>query len=216
MLKKPARGDVGKIVESIGNGHSFKQYRRGQHVFRQKDPADAVYYLKTGRIQITAISDQGKEGVVSVMEPEDFFGEGCLAGQALHSANASAVADSTIMRIEKDTMVRMLQDNSAFSRLFMRFLLSRNIQIEETLVKQLFNSSEMRLARVLLQLADFGKNPKLDEVVPLANIEILAARVGTTVARIDYFMDRFQKLGFIELNGGMRVHASLLSVIVNE
>jgi len=216
MSKKPARGDVGKIVESIGNGHSFKQYQPGQHVFRQSDPCDAVYYLKTGRIQITAISDQGKEGVVSVIEAEDFFGEGCLAGQPLHSANGTAVADSTVMRIEKDTMVRMLQGNSNFSRLFMGFLLSRNIQIEASLVKQLFNSSEMRLARVLLQLADFGKNPKLDEVVPLANLEILAESVGTTVERIDFFMDRFQKLGFIELNGGMRVHASLLSVIINE
>jgi CRP/FNR family transcriptional regulator, cyclic AMP receptor protein len=216
MKQKISKNDARKIMESIGDGHPLTQYRRGQHVFRQNDPSDAVFYIQSGKIQIMAVSDQGKEGIVSIMEPYDFFGEGCLAGQPLHTAHAIALADSTIMRIEKDVMLQKLQDNSAFSRLFMVFLLSRSIQIEKDLVKQLFNSSEMRLARVLLQLANFEKDEKMEGIIPLANLEILAARVGTTVSRIDFFLDRFQRLGFIELNGGMKVHASLLNVIVNE
>lgn len=216
MRKKSSRHDARKIIELIGEGHSLIRYRRGQHVFRQSDPSEAVFYIQSGKIQITVVSDQGKEGIVSVMKPYDFFGEGCLAGQPLRKAHAIALAESTIMRIGKDVMMQKLRDNSEFSRLFMMFLLLRNIQIEKNLVKQLFNSSEVRLARVLLQLAYFDKGKKMGGIIPLANLETLAARVGTTVSRIDFLLNRFRRRGFIELNGGMKVHASLLNVIVNE
>jgi CRP-like cAMP-binding protein len=146
----------------------------------------------------------------------EFLGEGCLAGQPLHLASASTTAESSIVRIEKDAMIRALRDEPTFSQLFMAYLLSRNVQIEADLVDQLFNSSEKRLARVLLLLAHFGKDGKLDLVIPHINQEILAARVGTTRSRINYFMNKFRKLGFIEYNGSLKVHSSLLNVIVHD
>lgn len=150
------------------------------------------------------------------MGPGDFFGEGCLAGQPLHLATASAMAECTLVRIEKDIMLRGLRDEPEFSQMFMEFLLSRNIQIEADLVDQLFNSSEKRLARVLLLLASFGKDGKMETVIPQINQETLAARVGTTRSRINFFMNKFRKLGFIEYNGKLKVHSSLLNVIVHD
>ena len=205
------------LPASIGIGRSVATYGRKQAIFRQGDAADAVFYVQTGKVQITVVSEQGKEGVIGMLDAGEFFGEGCLAGQPLHMASASATAESTIVRIEKDAMIRALHDEPAFSQLFMAYLLSRNVQIEADLVDQLFNSSEKRLARVLLLLAHFGKDGKMETVIPLINQEILASRVGTTRSRINYFLNKFRKLGFIEYNkGSLKVHSSLLNVIVHD
>ena len=198
------------------DGKALVKYRGDQPIFRQGDAADAVFYIQNGKVQITVVSEQGKEGVIAMLEAGEFFGEGCLAGQPLHLASASATAESAIVRIEKEAMIRALRDEPAFSQLFMAYLLSRNVQIEADLVDQLFNSSEKRLARVLLLLAHFGKDGKMEPVIPHINQEILAARVGTTRSRINYFMNKFRKLGFIEYNGTLKVHSSLLNVIVHD
>jgi CRP/FNR family transcriptional regulator, cyclic AMP receptor protein len=208
--------DPQTFLASVGAGRSAMKYKRGQPIFRQGDAADAVFYIQNGKAQVTVVSEQGKEGVIGMLEAGEFLGEGCLAGQPLHMASASAAEESAIVRIEKDAMVRALRDHPTFSQLFMAYLLSRNVQIEADLVDQLFNSSEKRLARVLLLLAHFGKDGKLDPVIPHINQDILAARVGTTRSRINYFMNKFRKLGFIEYNGSLKVHSSLLNVIVHD
>ncbi len=204
------------FLASVGIGRSTEKFQRGRAVFRQGDGADAVFYIQKGKVQITVVSEQGKEGVIAILEAGEFFGEGCLAGQPLHMATASAMGESAIVRIEKEEMIRVLREQPAFSQLFMAFLLSRNVQIEADLVDQLFNSSEKRLARVLLLLAHFGKDGRMEPVIPQINQEILAARVGTTRSRINYFMNKFRKLGFIEYNGTLKVHSSLLNVIVHD
>jgi CRP-like cAMP-binding protein len=203
-------------LTSIGTGRSGAVFQSKQMIFRQGDAADAVYYIEAGKVQITVVSEHGKEGVIAMLEAGEFFGEGCLAGQPLRMASASATAKSTIVRIEKATMIRVLHEHPAFSELFTAFLLSRNIQIEADLVDQLFNSSERRLARLLLLLANFGKEGTMETIIPTINQDILAARVGTTRSRINFFMNKFRKLGFIEYNGGLKVHSSLLNVIVHE
>jgi CRP/FNR family transcriptional regulator, cyclic AMP receptor protein len=214
--KRTQRVDPQAFLASVGAGRSAMKYTRGQIIFRQGDEADAVFYVQSGKAQVTVLSEQGKEGVIGMLEAGEFLGEGCLAGQPLHMASASAVEESAIVRIEKEAMVRALGADPAFSQLFMAYLLSRNVQIEADLVDQLFNSSEKRLARVLLLLAHFGKDGKLDPVIPHINQDILAARVGTTRSRINYFMNKFRKLGFIEYNGTLKVHSSLLNVIVHD
>ena len=217
MASKQRKRIVPHILPpSIEGGRPAVTYQRGQSVFRQGDVADAVFYIQYGKVQVTVISEQGKEGVIGMLDAGEFFGEGCLAGQPLHMASASATAESAIVRIEKDAMIRALRDEPAFSQLFMAYLLSRNVQIEADLVDQLFNSSEKRLARVLLLLAHFGKDGKMETVIPKINQEILAARVGTTRSRINYFLNKFRKLGFIEYNGSLKVHSSLLNVIVHD
>ncbi len=214
--KKVQHFDPEIFLASAGAGRSVVKYQRGQPIFRQGDTADAVFYIQKGKVQITVVSEQGKEGVIAILEPGGFFGEGCLAGQPLHIASAGAMTECAIVRIEKDTMIRKLRDEPTLSQLFMAFLLSRNVQIEADLVDQLFNSSEKRLARVLLLLAHFGKDGTMEPVIPQINQEILAARVGTTRSRINFFMNKFRKLGFIEYNGGLKVHSSLLNVIVHD
>ena len=185
-------------------------------VFRQGDPADAVFYVETGRIQLTIVSDQGKEGVVALLGSGDFFGEGCLSGQPRRLASAVAIAASRLIRIEKEAMIRRLHQDKDFSEKFMAFLMTRNIQIEADLVDQLFNSSEKRLARVLLLLANFDGEGQLRPIVPKISQDILAARVGTTRSRVNQFMNKFRKLGLIEYNGEIKVHAGLLNVIVHD
>ncbi len=185
-------------------------------VFRQGDPADAVFYVETGRIQLTIVSDQGKEGVIALLGPGDFFGEGCLSGQPRRLASAVATTASRLIRIEKSAMVRRLHDDKDFSEKFMAFLMTRNIQIEADLVDQLFNSSEKRLARVLLLLANFSDDGQLRPIVPKISQEVLAARVGTTRSRVNQFMNKFRRLGLIEYNGDIKVHAGLLNVIVHD
>jgi CRP/FNR family cyclic AMP-dependent transcriptional regulator len=215
--KKVPRIDPETIVTTIGVGRSTQKYSRGKPIFQQGAAADAVFYIQDGKVQITVISEQGKEGVIGMLHAGDFIGESCLAGQPLHLASASASEESTIIRIEKDAMIGALRDDPTFSQLFMDYLLSRNVQIEADLVDQLFNSSEKRLARVLLLLANFGKDAKLDPVMPNINQEILAGRVGTTRSRINFFMNKFRKLGFIEYdNGTLNVHSSLLNVIIHD
>jgi len=216
--RKVQRIDIDpQIVIPVVVGRSAVKYERGQFVFRQGDAADAVFYIETGSVQITVISEQGKEGVIGMLEAGEFLGEGCLAGQPLHLASANAMVESDIVRIEKDAMIRALHDEPTFSQQFMAYLLSRNVQIEADLVDQLFNSSEKRLARVLLLLAHFGKDATLEPVVPHISQEILAARVGTTRSRINYFMNKFRKLGFIDYDSGkLKVHSSLLNVIVHD
>jgi CRP/FNR family cyclic AMP-dependent transcriptional regulator len=214
--KEPNRIEPHVLPASIGAGRSAAKYERGQAIFRQGEAADAVFYIEKGKVQITVVSEQGKEGVIGMLEAGEFLGEGCLAGQALHMASASVTTESAIVRIEKDAMIRALRDEPTFSQLFMSYLLSRNVQIEADLVDQLFNSSEKRLARVLLLLAHFGKDGKMEPVIPNISQEILAARVGTTRSRINFFMNKFRKLGFIEYNGSLKVHSSLLNVIVHD
>jgi CRP-like cAMP-binding protein len=201
---------------SVGTGRSTKKYPAKKIIFQQGDPADAVFYIQKGRVKLTVVSEHGKEGVIAILGQGDFFGEGCLAGQRLHMATASTMAECTVVKIEMETMIRVLHDEPKLSEMFMAFLLSRNIQFEADLVDQLFNSSERRLARVLLLLANFGKEGKLDTVIPRISQDILAAKVGTTRPRINFFMNKFRKLGFIEYNGGLKVHSSLLNIIVHD
>jgi CRP/FNR family transcriptional regulator, cyclic AMP receptor protein len=208
--------DAHLILASVGVGRSTMKCEAKQTVFRQADPADAVFYVDGGTVQLTVVSEHGKERVIAILGAGNFFGEGCLAGQPLHMASAVATAESEIIRVEKEAMVRMLHEQPAFSEMFTAFLLSRNIQIEEDLIDQLFNSSEQRLARLLLILANFGKDGKLELVIPKISQETLAARVGTTRSRINYFMNKFRALGLIEYNGKLKVHTSLLNVVVHD
>jgi CRP/FNR family transcriptional regulator, cyclic AMP receptor protein len=204
------------LFQSVGAGRSSAGYKPKGVIFPQGDPADAVYYIESGRVQLRVVSQQGKERVIAMLGPGEFFGEGCLAGQPKHISSAVAMAQSVVTRLEKDAMLRVLHDEPKISQMFMGFLLARNIQIEADLVDQLFNSSERRLARVLLLLANFGKEGKMDLVIPKISQEVLAARVGTTRARINYFMNKFRKLGLIEYNGTLKVHSALLNVVVHD
>lgn len=210
------RFDSRTFLTSVGAGRLGTTLQPKEMVYRQGDPADAVYYIQSGKIQLTVVSELGKEGVIAMLEPGEFFGEGCIAGQPLRMASASATAKSTVARVEKAAMIRALHEQPEVAELFMAFLLSRNIQIEADLVDQLFNSSERRLARLLLLLANFGKEGKLETIIPAISQDVLAAKVGTTRSRINFFMNKFRKLGFIEYNGGVKVHSALLNVIVHD
>jgi len=208
--------DGRSFLTSVGTGRTSTAYQTKQIVYRQGDPADAVHYIQAGKVRLTVVSEQGKEGVIAMLGAGEFFGEGCIAMQPLRMASAATMVKSTIVRIEKAAMLRVLHEQPAMSEMFMSFLLSRNIQIEADLVDQLFNSSERRLARLLLLLANYGKEGKMESVIPSINQDVLAARVGTTRSRISYFMNKFRKLGFIEYNGGLKVHSSLLNVVVHD
>jgi CRP/FNR family cyclic AMP-dependent transcriptional regulator len=202
------------LLATNGAGSDLK-LRPEEVVFRQGDPADAVFYIKTGRVQLTVVSDHGREGIIALFGPGDFFGEGCLAAQPVRLASAAATTASSIVKIEKNAMVGLLHEKQDFSEKFMAFLMTRNIQVEADLVDQLFNSSEKRLARLLLLLANFNSEGELRLIIPKISQEALAARVGTTRPRISYFMNKFRKLGLIEYDGnGVKVHTALLSVIV--
>lgn len=202
------------FLSKAGKGRSIMNCRGGEVVFSQGDDAADVFYLRKGRLNLTVVSDRGKEAVTAILAAGEFFGEGCLAGQTKRMSTATAMTDCVVVRLEKPEMIRVLHDEPAFSELFLRYLLSRNIRIEEDLVDQLFNSSEKRLARVLLLLANFGKEGKPEPVIPRISQQMLAEIVGTTRARVNFFMNRFRRLGFIEYNGGLHVHSSLLNVIL--
>jgi len=204
------------LVGRVNHGMSVVTFRRKEAIFSQGDAADAVFYLQNGALKLTVVSKQGKEAVVGIVGPDMFFGEGCLAGQHTRISTATATADATVIRFEKKGMIRLLHTNPKFSELFTAYLLSRNIRFEEDLVDQLFNSSEKRLARVLLLLAHFGKDGKQEPVVPKISQEILAGMIGTTRSRVSHFMNKFRKLGFIDYNGGLVVHSSLLSVVLHD
>jgi CRP/FNR family transcriptional regulator, cyclic AMP receptor protein len=192
-------------------GGTSKDYRKKSTVFSQGGPADSVFYIEKGKVKLTVISTRGKEAVVAILGGGDFFGEGCLAGQPLRMATASAMTECSILRLQKETMVRMLHNEPALSELFMAYLLSRNVRID-----QLFNSSEKRLARILLLLTRFGKDGQHEPVVPKISQETLAEMVGTTRSRVSLFMNKFRKLGFIEYNGGLQVHSSLLNIVLHD
>ena len=208
--------DPSVFLTTAGAGKSSREYRNREKVFSQADPATSVFYIRKGKIKLSVISQQGKEAVIAVLGAGDFFGEGCLAGQPLRMASATAMAESSILRIEKQQMVRMLHDEPAFSQMFVSYLLTRTIRVEEDLVDHLFNSSEKRLARILLLLANFGKEGKPEPVIAKISQETLAEMVGTTRSRVSYFMNKFRKLGFIEYNGRLEVHSSLLSVVLHD
>jgi len=212
----PSHLDGHSIITSVGVGRSNLTCPEKHEIFRQGDPADAVFYVDRGTVQLKVISEQGKERVIAMLRAGDFFGEGCLAGQPLHIASAVATTEADIIRVEKSAMIRMLHDEPIFSEMFTAYLLSRNVQIEEELVDQLFNSSEKRLARTLLLLANFGKDGKLEPIVPKISQEVLAARVGTTRARVNLFMNKFRKMGLIEYNGDLKVHSALINIVVHD
>jgi CRP/FNR family transcriptional regulator, cyclic AMP receptor protein len=204
------------FLAKVGKGRTVADYKKNQRVFSQGDPADAIFYIQKGKVKLTVVSKQGKEAVVAILGADDFFGEGCLAGQPLRMASAAAMLECSIMRLEKSGVIRLIHNEPAFSELFLHYLLSRNIRIEEDLVDQLFNSSEKRLARVLLLMANFGKEGKAEPVIPKISQETLAEIVGTTRSRVSFFMNRFRKLGFIEYNGTLEVHSSLLNVVLHD
>lgn len=215
--KKPARTqrfDLKTFFASAGDGRTVVEFQEGQTLFSQGDPADAVFYILNGKTRLTVLSRQGKEAVIATLGPGDFLGEGCLVGQRFRMATATAVTAGSIMRLEKNSIIRLLRDQPVFSELFMSYLLSRNVRIEEDLVDQLFNSSEKRLARTLLLLAHVGKE-EAEIVVPRITQEALAGMTGTTRARVSFFMNRFRQLGFIEYNGELRVHSSLLNIVLH-
>jgi CRP-like cAMP-binding protein len=208
--------DPKAFLTRIETGKTTREYRSDQVVFSQGDAADAVFYVESGKVKLTVVSTRGKEAVIGVLERGSFFGEGCLAAQPLRMSTASAMQPSSIVRVGKTTMVRVLHREAEFSELFIAYLLSRNVRIEEDLVDQLFNSSEKRLARILLLLAHFGKESKPETVIAKVSQETLAAMVGTTRSRVSYFMNRFRKLGFIHYNGGLQVHSALLTVLLRD
>ena len=204
------------FLAKVGKGRTLADYKKNQKVFSQGDPADAIFYIQTGKVKLTVVSKQGKEAVVAILGTYDFFGEGCLAGQPLRMASAAAMSECSIMRLEKSGVVQVLHDEPAFSEFFLSYLLSRNIRIEEDLVDLLFKSSEKRLARILLLMAKFGKEGQVEPVIPKISQETLAEIVGTTRSRVSFFMNRFRKLGFIEYNGRLEVHSSLLNVVLHD
>ena len=208
--------DPKALLASTGVRRIIRDYREGQTIFSQGDRADAVFFIERGKVKLTVLSRQGKQAVVALLGPETFFGEGCLAGQPLRMATATATTDSSITLLPKAATVRALHEDAEFSETFTTYLLLRNIRMEEDLVDQLFNSSERRLARLLLLLANFGKEGRPEPVVPKISQETLAEMVGTTRSRISHFMNKFRKLGFIEYNGGLEVHSSLLHVVLHD
>jgi CRP/FNR family transcriptional regulator, cyclic AMP receptor protein len=214
--KQPPRFDLKDFLEKVGHGKSVLQTTKQQLIFSQGDAADAVFYIQAGQVKLTVLSEQGKEAVIAMLEPGSFFGEGCLAGQATCMATAIAVGNSILVRIDKQTMIRVLHDEPSFSELFLKYLLSRNIRIQEDLVDQLFNSSEKRLARVLLLMAHFGKEGKSEAIIPKVSQEMLAEMVGTTRSRVSFFMNKFRKHGFLDYNGGIHVHSSLLNIVLHD
>ncbi len=210
--------DPKKFLSTIGDGRKSVTFLRKQRIFAQGDAADAVFYIQKGKVRLTVVSERGKEATVGVLNSGDFFGEGALAGQALRMGSASGMTDCDLLQIDKKAMMLALHREHAFSDLFVAYLLSRNIRYEEDLVDQLFNSSEKRLARVLLLLAHFGKEGVPEPVVPKISQETLAEMVGTTRSRVSFFMNRFRKLGFVNYDAGsaLQVHSSLLNVVLHD
>ena len=208
--------DPKAFLATVGPGHTVSDLRKDEVVFLQATPADAVFYIQKGKIKIVVASEQGKEAVVGVMSPGEFFGEGCLIGQPLRLATAKAMTESQVVRVSKAEMVRVIHTEPSFAELFMTHLLTRNSRVEEDLVDQLFNSSEKRLARTLLLLANIGKDGGPQPITTPISQETLAEIIGTTRSRVSVFMNKFRKLGFIEYNGHLEVHSSLMSVLLRE
>ena len=217
MKRKPGRAfDLQDFLSSAGAARKVVEFRKKQRIFSQGDPADAVLYVQEGAVRLSVLSAGGKEAVVGMMGAGDFFGEGCLAGQPLRMGSATALLPTRLLVVEKKTMVRVLHEQHALADRFMAYVLGRNIRIEEDLIDQLFNSSEKRLARALLLMARYGMDGPPRRMKVKVSQEILAEMVGTTRSRVNYFMNKFRKLGFIEYNGGIRINDALLSVVLHE
>jgi len=214
--KKKRVFDPHAFLATIGEGKKSVLFKSKQTIFAQGDLAEAVFYIQTGKVKLTVVSKTGKEATIGILTDGDFFGEASLAGQALRMCSATAMTDCAVLRIDKKTMMEALHREHEFSDMFVAYLLSRNIRYEEDLVDQLFNSSEKRLARILLLLAHFGKEGKPESVVPKISQELLAEMIGTTRSRVSFFMNRFRKLGFIHYNGGLQVHSSLLNIVLHD
>jgi CRP-like cAMP-binding protein len=204
------------FLKAVGKGKSLAKYRKGETVFAQGDPCDGVFYVQNGDCKVSVISEQGKEAVVALHGKGDFFGEGCLNGQPRRLATVTAMSDLKLMRFETATIQRVLHDEPDFSEFFISYLLTRNARVEADLVDQLFNSSEKRLARLLLLMANFGKEGKPEPVIAKLSQETLAEMIGTTRSRVSAFMNKFRKLGFIEYNGDLKVHNSLLNMVLHD
>jgi CRP/FNR family transcriptional regulator, cyclic AMP receptor protein len=221
-IRRPAAGILARpfnpqtFLANVGHGKTTLLASKEQRIFSQGDAADAVFYVQAGRVKLNVVSLRGKEAVVGILEHGSFFGEGCVAGQQVRMATATAVDASTIVRIEKTAMVRVLHEESSFSALFMGYLVSRNVRIQADLVDHLFNSAEKRLARILLLLARYGKPGKPEPVIPKVSQEVLADMVGTTRARVSFFLNKFRKLGLISYNGRMEVRSSLLNIVLHD
>ena len=215
--KKRPKFDAKTFLSTLNGGRKIAAFRKKQTIFVQGDSSDAVFYIQKGKVRLTVVSQSGKEATIGILNEGDFFGEGCLAGQTLRLFSATAMTDCSVMRIDKKSMIEVLHREHAFSDLFVAYLLTRNIRYEEDLVDQLFNSSEKRLARMLLLLAHFGKEGKAEVLVPKISQESLAEMVGTTRSRVSFFMNRFRTLGFIDYNSeGLQVHSSLLNVVLHD
>ncbi|MFZ0496130.1 MAG: Crp/Fnr family transcriptional regulator [Methylocella sp.] len=208
--------DPKSFLAMVGEGRSIEEYRKDEIVFSQGDPADAVFYVQSGKVKLTVVSEQGKEAVVALLGTNDFFGEGCLAGQARRIATVATMTDSVIARVEKAAIVRVIRQEPAFSGMFIAHLLARAVRVEADLVDQLFNSSEKRLARLLLLLANFGKEEKPEPILAKISQETLAEMIGTTRSRVSFFLNKFRKLGLIDYNGSIEVHSSLLNVVLHD
>jgi CRP-like cAMP-binding protein len=212
--------DPKSFLAVVGEGRGVGTYRKGEPIYSQGDAADAVFYIHEGKVKVTIVSEQGKEAVVAILEADSFFGEGCLAGQAQRISTVVTMTDCVIARLEKAAIVRVIHEEPAFSAMFIAHLLGRSLRVEADLVDQLFNSSEKRLARLLLLLANFGKEGKPEPIIAKMSQEMLADMIGTTRSRVSYFMNKFRKLGFIDYNGdyegGIAVHSSLLNAVLHE
>ena len=217
-MKRPRKlpFDPKAFLSKVNGGRAISDYRQEKIVYRQGDPADSVFYIQSGKVKTTVVSEQGKEAVVAVLGIDDFFGEGCLAGQPLRLSTVSAMTQCVIVRIAKADITRVIHDEPAFAELFIAHLLARNSRVEEDLVDQLFNSSEKRLARILLLLANFGKEGRPEPIIAKISQETLAEMIGTTRARVSFFMNRFRKLGLIDYNGHIEIHSSLLNVVLHD
>jgi CRP/FNR family cyclic AMP-dependent transcriptional regulator len=217
-LQKPAKDkfDAHSYLAKVGIGRTILEFEKGQRIFEQGDVADAVYYLQQGKIKLAVLSDQGKEAVVGILEPGQFFGESCLNGHKLRISTTTAMERCVVTAIKRTVMIALLHDEPAFSEFFMAYLLTRNIRIEGDLIDQLFNSSERRLARMLLLLANFGKEGIPQRISPNISQETLADMIGTTRSRVSFFMNKFRKLGLINYNGHIEVNTALLTAVLHE
>jgi CRP/FNR family cyclic AMP-dependent transcriptional regulator len=204
------------FLARAGAGRALKCHAKSEVIFSQADPADAVFYIQKGKVKLTVVSTRGKQAVIAILGAGDFFGEACLAGQLVRMSSADAMGECSLVRLEKAAAMAVIHDEPAFAALFLQYVLSRNIRIEEDLVDHLFNSSEKRLARVLLLLANFGKEAKPEPVIPKMSQETLAEIIGTTRSRVSFFMNRFRKMGFIDYKDGLEVHSSLLNVLLRD
>jgi CRP/FNR family transcriptional regulator, cyclic AMP receptor protein len=219
-IKRRPKFNPKSFLARVGDGRSIGKYGKDQIVFSQGEAADSVFYVQKGKVKVTVVSEQGKEAVVAILGTDEFFGEGCLAGQPQRMATVAAMTDSVIVRLEKAAIVRVIHEEPAFSEMFIAHLLGRTIRVEADLVDQLFNSSEKRLARVLLLLANFGKEGKPEPIIAKISQETLAEMIGTTRSRVSFFMNKFRNLGLIDysggIEGGIKVHSSLLNVVLHE